>query len=190
MKKFMPIVAILLSTLLIAALPTENEAAIYEDTVRLHILANSDSEEDQALKLKIRDAVLRGFKDELSELDSAEDAEKKLATLIPRICEVAEAVVKKEGYDYAISVSLGEEWFDTREYEGFTLPRGLYDSLIIRVGRAEGKNWWCVMFPPLCLDIASQTDSGYTDEETRLIKTSRYNIKFKILELVSEAVGR
>lgn len=190
MKRIFPVIIILIATLIIAVLPTEKELAIYDDTVRLHILANSDSEEDQALKLSVRDRVLKDFSYELSELHSTALAKEKLSTLIPEIKETAENTVRDMGYDYSVSVTLGEEWFDTREYEDFTLPKGCYQSLIIHIGKGEGKNWWCVMFPPLCLDIAtdkSKSSPSYTDEEIRLISTSRYNVKFKLLELISES---
>ena len=191
MKKFLPIIFILLSSLFIAVLPTESEALIYEDTLRLHILANSDEDGDQALKLKVRDAILYEYSYELSSNDSISSAEATLSTLIPQIKELAERTVKDAGYDYEVDVSLGVEWFDTREYDDFTLPKGNYHSLIIKLGNAEGKNWWCVMFPPLCLDIATEkSPPQYTSEETKLIKSSKYNVKFKILELVSEAIDR
>ena len=182
---------ILCVTLIIAVIPTEAEGAIYEDTVRLHILANSDSEEDQELKLKIRNEVLKEFSAELSGFDSTEEAKSHLNTLLPEIESFAEKKVKEYGYSYNVSATLSEEWYDTREYEDFTLPKGYYTSLRIIIGEGEGKNWWCVMYPPLCLDIATEDApkddavKKYNENEFVLISKNGYNAKFKVLELVS-----
>lgn len=188
MKKIlMPTIMILLATLFIAVMPTEAECAIYEDTVRLHILANSDSEEDQNLKLALRDAILSEYGKELSGFQNAEDAEWNLCSKISEIEEFSKEKISELGYNYDVSVTLSEEWYDTRHYESFSLPKGYYSSLQIKIGEAEGKNWWCVMYPPLCLD-ASLAKGGYTDAENALV-TKKYNVKFKILELISE-LGR
>lgn len=195
MKKsvVLPALSMLFATLFIAIMPTEAEGSVYEDTVRLHILANSDSEEDQALKLWLRDEILREFSAELSECDSSEEAKAELMAILPKIEEFAAERLRSSGYDYAVSATLGVEWYDTREYEEFTLPRGYYTSLRIFIGKGEGKNWWCVMYPPLCLDMATEkapADDGvkkYSDSQFALITKSGYNVKFKILEVVSAA---
>ena len=188
-----PALSILLATLIFAVMPTEAEGAVYEDTVRLHILANSDSEEDQALKLLIRDEILCEFSDELSKCDSADGARTSLATRIPEIEEFVCQRLRELGYDYACRVTLTEEWYDTRVYEDFTLPKGKYTSLRVIIGEGDGQNWWCVMYPPLCLDIATENAPAddavkkYSDEEFRLVSKKGYNVKFKILEVVSSA---
>ncbi len=187
MKKILtPTVLILLCTLFIAVMPTEAEGAIYEDTVRLHILANSDSEEDQAVKLILRDEILKKYGKRLSLFESVENAEKELSEILPEIKAFSDGVLSELGYFGECDVTLSEEWYDTRSYEGFTLPAGYYTSLRVIIGDGDGQNWWCVMFPPLCLDVAL-SDSKYTAEEEILI-TKKYNVKFKILELVSEFV--
>lgn len=184
-------VTVLCVTLIISALPTEAEGAIYEDTVRLHILANSDSDEDQALKIRLRDEILLEFSEELSAFESVEKAKKSLLETLPEIEAFSKDKIKELGYSYPVSVTLTEEWYDTREYENFTLPRGYYTSLRVIIGEGEGKNWWCVMFPPLCLDMATEKapkDDGvkkYTDSEFQLVTNGGYNAKFKILELLS-----
>lgn len=188
MKKILsPIFMILLAALFISAMPTEAEGAIYEDTVRLHILANSDSEDDQALKIEIRDAVLLRYGKELSVFESADDAADELAEKLGEVEEFVNRELKDRGYDYKSTVTIGTEWYETRKYESFTLPKGYYTSLRIIIGEGGGQNWWCVMFPPLCLDAAT-TSAKYTDAESLLIK-KEYNVKFKILELISE-IGR
>ncbi len=187
MKKILsPIIMILCATLILCVIPTEAECAIYEDTVRLHILAPSDSTEDQNLKLKIRDALLEEFGELLSGYESAEDAEKVLQILLPEIQEFTNREIKKLGFDYSAEVTLTDEWYETRVYNDFTLPSGIYSSLRVIIGSGEGQNWWCVMFPPLCLDTAVE-ETKYTSTETALIK-GEYRIKFKILELISETL--
>ncbi len=183
-KLLTPILMILAVTMVITAIPTEAEGAIYEDTIRLHILANSNGEEDQALKLDLRDAILEEYGRELSVFESVENAEKELGERLGEIENFADQKIKELGYSYKTQLTLSTEWYDTREYEDFTLPCGYYTSLRVIIGEGEGRNWWCVMFPPLCLD-ASVSDSGYTQEEEVLIGR-KYNIKFKILELISE----
>lgn len=184
---------ILLATLFIRIIPTDAEGAVYEDTVRLHILANSDSDEDQALKLAVRDAVLTEFSDLLSEGKDADEAKGKLNDILPEIESFCREKIKELGYSYSVRVTLSEEWYDTREYESFTLPKGVYTSLRIIIGEGEGKNWWCVMFPPLCLDLACENApaddavGGYSNEEVQLISKKGYNVKFKLLEMISGA---
>ncbi len=185
MKSFITgITMILAAVLLIATLPTEAEGAIYEDTVRLHILANSDSEEDQKTKLMLRDAILDEFGKELSVFESTEDAKTQLEGQLNDIREFSLAKLSSMGVTHDVTVTLSEEWYDTREYENFTLPCGYYTSLRVIIGDGVGKNWWCVMFPPLCLDAALSAES-YTPEEEFLI-TKKYNVKFKLLEIISE----
>ena len=189
-------IALLITAMLLAVMPTEAEAKIYEDTLRLHILAPSDSEEDQALKLKVRDMVLSEYGERLSgcaDIGEAEStAEGLLSDIEGRVCEY----LSELGYSFGATVTLSEEWYDTREYDGFTLPRGSYKSLRIILGEGEGKNWWCVMYPPLCLDAACEPSPkddallGYSGEETRLISSGKYNVKFKLLEIFSDAFCR
>lgn len=181
----------LIVTMVIGILPTDAEGEIYEDTLRLHILANSDSKADQELKLKIRDRVLTKYGDILRCGRSIDDAREKADRLLPDIERDAEGWIKELGYNYSVRATLGVEWYDTREYEDFTLPAGYYSSLRIIIGSGEGKNWWCVMYPPLCMEMASEAaprDDGvidYSKEEIALITSREYRVKFKILEELS-----
>ena len=190
------VLTILFAVIIIAVVPTDAEGAVYEDTVRLHILANSDSDEDQALKIRIRDAILTEFSDKLSDIESTDEARLTLMALLPEIEEFARKKIEEEGYSYGVSATLGEEWYETREYEDFTLPAGYYSSLRIIIGNGDGKNWWCVMYPPLCLDMATEaapSDDGiidYSKEEVSLIKNGKYQIKFKILEDLSRVFAK
>ena len=181
----------LIATLLLSALPTDAEAEIYRDTIRLHILANSDSEEDQALKIAVRDRLLAEYGELLRSAGSFEAAEMKANELLPKMKRDAEQYIEELGYDYSVEVSLGEEWYETRDYGDFSLPCGIYTSLRVIIGSGEGKNWWCIMYPPLCTELASEdapADDGFIDyskEEIRLIQNRKYNVKFKILEDLS-----
>jgi stage II sporulation protein R len=180
---------VLMATLFIAVMPTEAEGAVYEDTVRLHILAESDSAEDQAVKIALRDAVLFEFGARLLAKESADGARQELALSVDEIEDFCQAEIARLGYSGTVSVTLIEEWYETREYADFTLPAGVYTSLKIVIGKGEGQNWWCVMYPPMCLDVAIADEAAdrYTDEERALISGNGYRAKFKILELISSA---
>ena len=169
------------------ALHTQDELA--DKVVRLHVLANSDSEEDQALKLLVRDAVLDRAEDLLAQTSSRAEAEGKLRGQLLEFERLAEAVVREAGYDYEVTAELTDTEFPTREYEGFTLPAGEYLALRILIGEAAGRNWWCVVFPPLCTaataDVpASAMAAGFTEDEVRLIteEDRGYVLKFKAVE--------
>ena len=186
----------LIATLLIAALPTEAEAKIYEDTVRLHILAESDSDSDQALKLCLRDRILEKYGTRLASAENKGEAEGLARELLGEIERDALTWIRELGYSYGVEVSLSEEWYETREYEDFTLPAGVYTSLRVIIGEGAGKNWWCVMYPPLCIDIATEdaprddATIDYTDEEIGLITEDGYIVKFKILEIISSLFSK
>ena len=186
-KTLLPIVMILVAALFIAVMPTDAEGAIYEDTVRLHILANSNSTEDQTLKLALRDSILEKYGRQLSAFESVDEAQRKLSEELRDIEAFADSKIKELGYEYKSTVTLQNEWYDTRQYDGFSLPCGYYTSLKIEIGEGGGENWWCVMYPPLCLDTAV-TKTAYSDAEEILI-SKKYNVKFKVLELISE-IGR
>ena len=191
-QAFTGILSILAAMLIACVIPTEADAEIYSDTLRLHILAASDSDEDQALKLRVRDGILAEYSAQLSEVTDLEDARATLEARLPDIVATAERIVAEAGYDYTVTASLGEEWYDTRDYGELSLPRGVYTSLIIKIGKGQGRNWWCVMYPPMCLDLATDAPSddwtsGYTGEELSLI-SGKYRVKFKLLELISDFI--
>ena len=142
------IVAALALTSGAVALHTQSQLA--EKVVRLHVLANSDSEEDQALKLKVRDAVLEQATETLRGADSQAEASRRLTDILPELEETARAVITANGYDYGVRAELAETSFPTKEYDGFALPAGDYTALRIVIGEGEGQNWWCVLYPGLC----------------------------------------
>lgn len=181
---------------LLAVLPIHSESNIYESVLRLHVIANSDSEEDQALKLLVRDAVLLRAQELLSDAQSKEGAEEIISHSLESLRQAAEEAVRENGYSYSVSVTLGKEDYPTKSYESCALPSGEYTSLQILIGEASGKNWWCVLFPPLCLSAATDKDAftsvGITDSQYQIITESdkpKYKIKFKILESFSEIVN-
>lgn len=184
---------VLIVTMVIGAMPTDAEGEIYDDTLRLHILANSDQSEDQKLKLEIRDRILLKYGKMLKGGESITEAKESVEQLLPEIEGDAKVWIGELGYNYDVKASLSVEWYETREYEGFTLPAGYYSSLRIIIGEGKGQNWWCVMYPPLCMEMASESaprDDGvidYSKEEIRLITSGKYQVKFKILEELSRA---
>nr|MBQ8890153.1 stage II sporulation protein R [Clostridia bacterium] len=182
---FLAMICLVLGTALLVMIPTEAEAAIYEDTVRLHIRADGDDEEAQEIKLEIRDRLLAEYSSILGGSLSKKEAEGELLDRLSEIEADIEGWLSELGAGYGATVRLGTEWFDTRKYEGFTLPKGYYTSLIVELGSGEGKNWWCVMFPPMCLELATERVE-YTERENELVAAGRYSVRFKLLELVSE----
>ena len=180
--------AALLLTSGAVALQTQSELA--DKVVRLHVLANSDSEEDQALKLKVRDAVLAQSSETLQGITGREEACRRLTALLPELEKTAREVIAANGYAYGVRVELSETSFPTKTYDGFALPAGEYLALRVLIGEAAGQNWWCVVFPPLCTAAASDVpavalDAGLTDREVALITEADegYVLKFKAVEL-------
>lgn len=143
---FLMVFAALVLTSGAVALHTQSELA--DKVIRLHVLANSDSEADQALKLRVRDTVLKRATELLAGAESRSDAKKRLNAALPELKSAAECTVAETGYAYGVRVELAETAFPTREYDGFSLPAGEYLALRVLIGDAAGKNWWCVVFPP------------------------------------------
>lgn len=159
------------------------------NVLRLHIIANSDSDEDQALKLKIRDRILQTSSDVFDGNMSLEEAIAAAQNSLADFKETADSVISENGYDYSTQVSVADNYFNTREYDDFTLPAGTYKSLIVRVGAAKGKNWWCVIFPAVCVPAAGKCDlSDSTTKESAEIAENpqRYVMKFKTVEIYED----
>lgn len=162
--------------------------AIRENVLRLHILANSDSEEDQALKLRVRDALLTVSETVFADCKDEQQAAAAAAENIELFTAVAQAQVYENGYSYPVRVELADTWFETRDYERFTLPAGNYEALRVIIGEGEGHNWWCVMFPAVCLPVASGEAEDFSevlkDDEADIVqKPERYKARFKIVEV-------
>lgn len=185
-KIFVPIFLLLL---LISAYVTpfiQTSERISEDVFRLHILANSDDEEDQQLKLKVRDAVLEKGQSVFTDCSSLDEIIYSCENNIDLFEKTAEECIKENGYNYSVNAYVDKEYFNTREYEEITLPSGIYNALKIEIGEAKGHNWWCVMFPAICLSAVSDNEINHIldDEEIDLINSdSKFEIRFKIVEI-------
>lgn len=161
---------------------------ISDRVLRLHVLANSDSKEDQDLKLKVRDRILEESKDLLSGVTGKEEAKEKVEQALPAIQKIAEDEIQKQGYNYSVQVELTNMYFTTREYDTITLPAGEYDALRISIGKAEGHNWWCVIFPQMCLPAAEEKQelSDVLNAKQMEIVEGKYELKFKTLEIYEQ----
>ena len=170
-----------------AAVRTQDRLA--DKVVRLHVLANSDSAEDQALKLRVRDSVLAQATQWLEEAQDSRTAESLLRGRLLEVERLAAEEIQKSGYDYGVTAEVTVTEFPTREYDSFTLPAGDYLALRIIIGEGSGQNWWCVVFPPLCTAAASDVPvtalaAGLSAEEVSLIteEDAGYILKFKTVE--------
>ncbi len=159
------------------------------NVLRLHIIANSDSPEDQEVKLTVRDKILEAgselFENE-TELSVAED---KAKTNLKLFKSTADNILEKNNFSYTATAEIGNAYFETREYEDFTLPAGNYRSLIIKLGEGKGKNWWCVVFPAVCIPAAEDARlSDSTSENSAQIAENpdKYVMKFKTVEIYED----
>lgn len=169
-----------------------SQAALSDQVIRLHVLANSDSEADQALKLKVRDRVLGAASDYFVPRATLEETREVLTEHLADIAAAGADQVAEEGYQYPVTVSLEDNyWFPTKQYTDFALPAGEYTALRVVIGEGAGQNWWCVVFPPLCLGSVSETaaqtalSDGFTQDQVSLItgEDEGYVVKFKAIEL-------
>lgn len=160
---------------------------IRSEVLRLHIIANSDSAFDQNLKLAVRDALLLSGEDIFDGSVNIENAAQKILPRIDDLTEVAKEIVAEHGADYDVKIQLSEEYFTTRTYNTVTLPAGEYLALRVVIGKGDGHNWWCVMFPPMCLSAADEKEtlnSVLNTEEINLVnKNPKYEPRFKIIEI-------
>lgn len=180
--------------LFIGLMPVHGESEIYDSVIRLHVLANSDSEEDQARKLRVRDAVLEITVPLLQDCTDQEEAKRLLEAHMGEIQAAAEDVIAAEGRSDTVTLYLDEEEYPERSYDSFCFPAGSYLSLRVCIGEAEGQNWWCCLFPPLCVGASTVSSEeaedsfisvGFTPSQYKIITESDrpvYRVRFKILE--------
>jgi len=188
--------SVLAAAVILSILPVYGETELYDDVLRLHVIAESDSEEDQVLKLKVRDAVLEsmnGAMEECGDIDSALICAEKMLDEIQR---AAEECLRENGSEYTVSAELGREKYPRRDYGASVLPAGTYHSLRIIIGEGEGRNWWCVLFPTACIRFAQADEgayiaAGFTPQEYRIITGSegKLKVRFRILEILSGLIG-
>ena len=161
------------------------------ELIRLHVVAASDSEEDQAIKLQVRDAVLESLQDGIENATDIEAAKAYIGSQLPKLESVANRVLAAAGCGDVATVSLQVEEFAARVYDTFALPAGLYDSLRITIGEGEGRNWWCVTFPTLCIPATTEgfeavaAGAGFSDELTGSL-TGEYEVRFYLLDLLGQ----
>ena len=165
--------------------------SIREKMLRMHVIANSDSEEDQQLKLKVRNAVLLAGEKVFDGSITATEAKEKITPYIDYLENIALETIKNEGFDYNVKITVEKEYFNTRTYENsVTLPAGYYTAVKVIIGEGKGQNWWCVMFPPMCLPTAvaeCEISDVLTEDETEIVtETEKYRFKFKIVEFFEE----
>lgn len=187
-RLFKSVIFALTFCFILMLVPFEGQCREISDKVfRVHILANSDSEADQKLKLRVRDALVNAGEEILKDVESKEEAERLIEKNIPKLKSIAENVVFQNGYDYPVDLEITNMYFDTRHYGNITMPGGFYDALRVKIGKAEGKNWWCVMFPSLCIYSVSKTETleeNLSDGEYKIISSeNEYQYRFKIVEI-------
>lgn len=187
---------VLIVCALCSFLPIGDEAEIYDNTIRLHVIANSDTEHDQSVKLYVRDAVLEEIAALTENAKSVEEAEAIINSELGNVREKAKAALAEIGEDISVNVTLSEEYYPTREYADFRLPAGNYTSLRILLGEAEGQNWWCVLYPELCTSGAKTDEAlvktGFSKDQIDILtggNKPQYRLKFKILEFFQQGFG-
>lgn len=156
-------------------------AAVRADTLRLHILANSDTAADQSLKLAVRDAILAQAGDLFAGDTTKAQAMAAARGALPALQRIAESTLRARGCTDTVTVKLENLYFSTRAYDGFTLPAGRYDAVRVEIGAHAGKNWFCVLYPPLCLPAASGSSAQYTPEEEKAV-CCPYQLRFAAVE--------
>lgn len=188
------IIFIFVAILSLGAFADKTQASISDKMIRLHVIANSDSKADQTVKLKVRDKILEYVSELTKDCADINEAREKVSAKLPELSEIAEEVLSQNGFSYGAKAELSNEFFPTKDYTGFSLPSGEYNALRIHLGDSKGQNWWCVLFPPLCISAAEAETTeqlqtaGLSDSEIQLITsdTIEYKYKFKIVEFFQD----
>ena len=180
----------LCAAMLWGAWSMQRQDALAQKMIRLHVIANSDSDADQALKLEVRDRVLDFTTTVLQRSTDMEDAQVRLREELTRIEDIAQREIAAQGYDYPVTAQLASTEFPLKEYDGFSLPAGEYMALRLVIGEGAGQNWWCVVYPPLCTAAATDMPetairAGLSGDDVSLIteEDAGYVLKFRSLEL-------
>lgn len=193
MKKFWNIITVfaLLAAIYCAASLLNDRKCLDQQLIRLHVVANSDSKEDQKLKLQVRDRVLSYLEGAMDENCGVESAKVYLQGHLQEIEREVNTYLTEQGSKDHATVSLGKEDFDIREYDSFSLPSGVYESLRITIGNGEGKNWWCVAFPRLCLPAVNSSfeetavSAGFSEPLIPTLKQEKgYEVRFFLLDIM------
>ena len=174
-------------TLCVCAWAQGRQQDISSSLVRLHVIAASDEAAEQELKMRVRDSVLEYLTPVLDSAESPAQAKSIINAELPNIRAAAEKCAEGR----AVRVTLGSEYYPTREYESFSLPAGQYSSLRVIIGQGQGHNWWCVVFPPLCVSAAAQNralDAMSEPERALITEADGYELRFRIVELWGELI--
>ena len=163
--------------------------ALHDELLRLHVVGASDSKEDQDVKLRVRDAVLQSLEEGLKQVTDPQAAYDYVARMLPKVEEAANRALAAAGFSDTVAVSLTEEAFPTRDYDTFSLPAGVYKALRVVIGEGEGKNWWCVVFPKLCMGEEFVETASLSGELSETL-TGEYEIRFWLLEKWGEVKNR
>ena len=159
--------------------------ALRGSVLRLHILANSDQPCDQQVKLEVRDRLLERFGEELGAASGKEAAKRQADALLPQIEEAAEEVIREDGFDYPVRAQRVRMYFETRSYGDITLPAGMYDAVRVTIGEARGHNWWCVLYPPVCIYSAADSEQLQALSSDAVAgRSPRYEPRFKLVEWI------
>ena len=186
MKKYIHlfVLAVIIAGMLLCLPFFDSCEELTEDVLRVHILANSDSAADQSLKLSVRDRVLEGCSAYYTGCGSKAEALALTRDHLSEIEHIAADEIHRRGFDYPVRAEVGEMFFTTRYYDAFTLPAGCYDALRLTIGDGEGQNWWCVMYPSLCVGAASEREmkDKLDDGEYQVVTEAQYDFRFKLVE--------
>lgn len=188
-KLFVFLPLLLIFILLFGSLSYTNDASndISTKVLRMHVLANSNSINDQRLKIAVKNNILKSTQELFTDCDNLEESIEIAQSNTELIKDSAQEVIKKYNKNYDVKVYVDNEFFDVREYKDFTLPSGNYNTVKIVIGEGKGKNWWCVMYPAVCISACSDDfDKALTKEEKKLITSKKYIPKFKILEIINK----
>lgn len=193
LKIFVPLFLVFVFMFSYIAPFIETSENISDQVFRLHILANSDSAEDQQLKLKVRDEILKKGETVFASSNSLEETIELCKDNIALFQQTAEQCLKNNGSDYEVKVYVDKEYFNTREYDEITLPSGIYNALKIEIGQGKGHNWWCVMFPAICLSSVTDDELNkyLSEDEQKLVNSdSKYEVRFKIVEIYEKVKSK
>lgn len=193
LKIFVPLFLVFVFMFSYIAPFIETSENISDQVFRLHILANSDSAEDQQLKFKVRDEILKKGETVFASSNSLEETIELCKNNIALFQQTAEQCLKDNGSDYEVKVYVDKEYFNTREYDEITLPSGIYNALKIEIGQGKGHNWWCVMFPAICLSSVTDDELNkyLSEDEQKLVNSdSKYEVRFKIVEIYEKVKSK
>lgn len=181
---FISLFAVLLIVVSISKPIIDRSESISTKVFRLHILANSDSDFDQELKLSVKDAILENSAKLFQSSSTLSQAIESAQSNIDTFRNIAKSVIEENGYTYNVDVTIDKEYFDTRYYDSFIMPAGMYNTLKIVIGEGKGHNWWCVMYPSVCISgCIDDFDKELSAQEKELLTSNKFIPKFKIIEL-------